>query len=71
MTAGLDHDLEVVLTSEPDRRGDLWGGRRADDDRGPSIVDRVPEPAGIVVGRVVRRDDLAARSAQLIEMAWG
>ena len=41
------------------------------DDRGPSIVDRVPEAASVVVARVVRRDDLAGGSAQLVEVARG
>ena len=70
MAAGTDRDLEVVLAREADRGGDLLGVRRSGDDRRPPIVDRVPEPARLVVRRVVGRDDLAARSAQLIEVAW-
>jgi hypothetical protein len=59
-----------VLAGETDRRGDLRGGRRPDDDGGPAIVDRIPEPARVVVRRVIRRDDVAACPAQLIEVAW-
>ena len=70
VAAGPDHDLEVVLAREADRRGDLRGRRRPDDDRGSPIVDRVPEPARVVVRRVAGRDDLAAVAAQLVEVAW-
>ena len=55
VAAGLDRDLEVVLAREADRRGDLLGGRRAGDDRRSPVVDRVPEAARLVVGRVVWR----------------
>ncbi len=63
VTTGLDDDLEVVVASELDRRGDLFGCGRLDDDRGPSIVDRVPEAARVVVRGIVGRDDVAARAA--------
>ena len=43
---------------------------RPDDDGRSAVVERVPQPARLVVGVVGRRDDLAAeRSAQLIEVA--
>jgi hypothetical protein len=70
MTARLDRDLEVVFAREGDRRRDLLRSRRARDDRRPTIVDRVPETARLVVACMVRRDDVGARSAQLIEVAW-
>ena len=69
VAAGPDRDLEVMLAGESDGRGDLRRGRRADDGRGPSIVNRVPQPPRIVVRRVVGGDDLAAGSTQLIQMA--
>ena len=70
VTAGSDRDLEVVVAGEPNRGGDFFGRRRASDDRGASIVDRVPEAAPVVVAGVIGRDDLVARSAQLIEVVW-
>jgi hypothetical protein len=33
-------------------------------------MDRVPEAARLVVASIVRGDDVAARSTQLIEVAW-
>ena len=54
VATGLDRDLEVVLASEGDRRGDLLASTRPGDDRRPPIVDRVPETARLVVGRVAR-----------------
>ena len=68
VAAGPDDDLEVVLAREADRGGDLLGARRSGDDRGPTIVDRVPEAARLVVARVLGRDHLGARSAQLFEV---
>jgi hypothetical protein len=68
VTARLDHDLEVVLASELDRRRDPCGRRRAHYDGRPAIVDRIPEPARIVVPRIGRRHDLAARPAQLVQV---
>ena len=70
VTAGLDRDLEVVLAREGDRRRDLLRVPRASDDRRPPIMDRVPEAARLVVACIVWGDDVAARSAQLIEVAW-
>ena len=67
VSAGLHDDLEGVVPCEADRRGDLRGCRGTDDDRRPPVVDRVPETARLVVRRIVGRDDLAARAAQLIE----
>ena len=69
VTAGLDGDLEVVLAREGDGSRDLPGVRRTRDDRRSPIVDRVPEPTRLVVGGVIGRDDVGARTAQLIEMA--
>jgi hypothetical protein len=69
VATGLDRDHEVVITCEADGRGDPGGGRRSNDDRRPSIVDRVPEAASIVVRRVVGGDHLAG-AAELVEVAW-
>jgi hypothetical protein len=66
--AGLHGDLEVVLAGEADSCRDLGRGRRADDDGRTPIVDRVPQPTRVVVRIVARRDHLANRSAQLIEL---
>ena len=69
--AGPDGDLQVVLAPEPDRGRDLVGARRADEHRRSPVVHRVPQPARVVVGGIVGRDDVAAeRAAQLLEMAW-
>ena len=70
VAAGPDRDLEVVLAREADRGGDLLGARRAGDDRGPAIVDRVPQAAPVVVAGVLGRDHLGARAAQLIDVVW-
>ncbi len=59
VAAGADGQLEVLLAREPDRRRDVRSRPGPDDDRRPALVDRVPQPARIVVGRVPRRDDLA------------
>ena len=70
VASGSDGQLEVVLATEADRGGDLGSAPRPDEDGGPAIVERVPEPSRIVIGRVGRRDHLAAkRSPQLIEVA--
>jgi len=58
-----DRDLELVLAGEGHGGRDLAGRRRASDDRRASIVDRVPEPARLVVRRVTGRDDLGTRPA--------
>ncbi len=71
MPAGLDDDLEVVIARERDRGGDLLGGTWPGDDRGPPVMDRVPEAARIVVRRVAGRDDVRARAPELIDVAGG
>src|SRR4029077_8040276 len=49
VAAGPDGDLEVAVAGAGDRRGSAPGGRRAGDDGWPSIVDRVPQAARVVV----------------------
>src|SRR3954451_2332998 len=61
MAAGADCELEVVLAREPNGGRDFVLRSRADDDCRAPVVDRVPEPARIVVYRVGRRDDLACK----------
>ena len=46
-----DGDLQRTVAAEPDRGRDLGRARRTDDDRGPQVVDRVPQAPGVVVGR--------------------
>jgi hypothetical protein len=69
VAAGSDRDLEVVVARKAHRRRDLLGARRAGDDRRPPIVDRVPQPARVVVAGVLGQDHLGARTAQLIDVA--
>ena len=49
VAAGADGQGEVVLAREADGGGDVRVGRRPDDDGRPTIVDGVPQPAGLVV----------------------
>jgi hypothetical protein len=69
--AGLDDDLEIVLTREGDRSSDLLGAARPGDDRRPPVMDCVPETARIVVRRVARRDDVSAGAPELIDVVGG
>ena len=68
VSAGPDGDLEVVVPPEADRRRNLRGVPRPDDDRGTAIVERVPQATGVVVGAVGGGDDVAGeRPAELVE----
>jgi hypothetical protein len=68
VAAGLHLDLEVVVAGEAHGRRDLRRRRRLDDERGPAVVDRIPQPAGVVVRRIVGGKDFANGSAELLEM---
>ena len=69
MTPAADGDLEVPLTTEPDRCGDIVDAGRPHHDGRSAIERRVPDPAGIVVARVVGGNDLAGEGgAKFVEL---
>jgi hypothetical protein len=63
-----DLDLEVVVLPEQHGGSDLLRVRRTGDDGGPAVVDRVPEPAGVVIRRVIRSEHLRTRAPELIDV---
>src|SRR5205814_796152 len=64
--------LEIVIACKPDRRCNLVGRRRPDDDCRSPVVDGVPEPASLVVAVIFGRNDLGRkRVAQAAELVAG
>ena len=69
MTASADSDFELPIAAEPNRRGDVVDAGRPNHDGRSTVDRRVPDPAGIVVCRVVGRNDLAGkRVAKFVEL---
>ena len=69
MTASADGDFELPIAAEPNRRGDVVDAGRPNHDGRSTVDRRVPDPAGIVVGRVVGGNDLAGkRVAKFVEL---
>jgi hypothetical protein len=54
VTAALDAEQQPVVAGEPDRRGDVVGGGRLDDERGDLGRHGVPDPDGIVPALIAR-----------------
>ena len=67
--AGLDRDIEVVLASERDRRGDLPSVARPSDQRRSPIMDPVPQSPRLVEAGVTRGQRVTARSPQVLDVA--
>ena len=63
VTAAADGDLEVLFTTESNRRGDIVDAGRPNEHGRSAIKRRVPDPAGIVVVGGRWSDDLAGEGA--------